>query len=114
LLRAAKVATAPLPEGKQYRPVEKAQADVTKELQKAEELILSPDTVTTRLVPRLNQLEAIHVPAYLHELPRLDSLQAQLEDNAAEVEKSPEYGVLNDFSSDITEAETRRQQFGCR
>ncbi len=112
LVRAAKLASAPLPEGKQYRPIERAQADVKKELEKAEELILSPDTVTTRLVPRLNQLEADYVPAYLDELVRLDSLQAELEGIAAELEKSPEYEVLNDFSSDVTEAETRRQQ--CR
>jgi hypothetical protein len=57
LLRAAKLAAAPLPEGKQYRPIERAQAEVKKELEKAQELILSTDTVTTRLVPRLNQLE---------------------------------------------------------
>ena len=83
-----------------------------KELEKAEELILSHDTVTTRLVPRLNQLESDYVPAYLDDLVRLDSLQTELEGIAAEVGKSPEYEVLNDFSSDVTEAETRRQQ--CR
>ena len=110
LLRAAKLAAAPLPEGKQYRSIEKAQAEVKKELEKAADLILSPDTATTRLDPRVKQLEADYVPAYLDELVRLDSLQTELDGIVAEVEKSPELEVLSDFSADVTEAETRRQQ----
>lgn len=110
LLRAAKLAAAPLPDGKQYRPIEKAQAEVKKELEKAADLILSPDTVTTRLDPRLKQLEADYVPAYVDELVRLDSLQTELDGIAAEVEKSPELEVLSDFAPNVTEAETRRRQ----
>ena len=110
LLRAAKLAAAPLPEGKQYRPIAKTQVEVKKELEKAADMVLSPDTVTTRLDPRVKQLEADYVPAYLDELVRLDSLQTELDGIAAEVEKSPELDVLSDFSSDVTEAETRRQQ----
>lgn len=77
---------------------------------KAADLILSPDTATTRLDPRVKQLEADYVPAYLDELVRLDSLQTELDGIVAEVEKSPELEVLSDFSADVTEAETRRQQ----
>jgi hypothetical protein len=110
MLRAAKLARAPLPEGRQYRSIGKAQADVQKELDKAGDLILSPDTVTTRLEPRLKQLEDEYVPAYLDELVKLDSLHTELEGIVAEVGKSPELEVLSDFSADVTEAETRRQQ----
>jgi hypothetical protein len=111
LIRAAKLASAPLPEGREFKEIERAQRDVLKELDKAEDLILNPDTVTTRLDPRLKHLEDLYIPAYLDELLKLDSLQSELEDCAKGVQSSEEMQALADFSSDVSEA--KRLQDHC-
>jgi hypothetical protein len=104
LLRAAKLSSAPLPEGTGYREIAKAQEAVRKELAHCEELMLNPDGVNTRLAPRLSQLENPFVEAYLGELMRLDSLQGQVRDLKTGLANAPELEALTDFAADVPEA----------
>lgn len=104
LIRAAKLSSVPIPEGKKYKDIGRAQKEVLAELKKASELILSPDTVTTRLEPRLTQLEDAYIPAYLDELMNLSNLQKELEEVADQVERSEEILALKDFIPDAPEA----------
>jgi len=104
LLRGAKLCTAPLPDGKAYAEIARAQEAVRKELAGAEELILNPDRVNTRLLPRLKQLEDLFVEAYLSELMRLDSLQGRIRQLQLELAKAPELETLSDFATELTEA----------
>lgn len=104
LLRAAKLCSAPLPEGTVYREIAKAQEAVRKELTHCEELMLNPDGVNTRLAPRLSQLEDPFVEAYLSELMRLDSLQGEVSELKTGLARAPEFEVLTDFAADVPEA----------
>lgn len=104
LIRAAKMASSPLPDGNRYQEIRKAQQDVLKELSECEQIILNPDAVNVRLNPRLNKLEQFYVEAYLEELMRLSSIQGQLTELGESLATSPELGVLTDFASEVPEA----------
>ena len=104
LIRAAKMASAPLPDGKSYQEIRKAQQDVLKELTDCEKIILNPDAVNVRLNPRLGKLEQFYVEAYLSELMRLNSIQGQLAELGSNVGTSPELEVLGDFAGEVPEA----------
>ena len=104
LIRAAKMASAPLPDGKSYQEIRKAQQDVLKELTDCEKIILNPDAVNVRLNPRLSKLEQLYVEAYLGELMRLNSIQGQLAELGGNIGKSPELEVLVDFAGEVPEA----------
>ena len=104
LLRAAKLCAAPLPEDKAYAGIASAQADVRKELEDVEQLILNPDRVNTRLQPHLKQLENVFSESFLNELMRLDSLQGQIQQLQSELMKSEALKALSDFATELTEA----------
>ena len=78
---------------------------------KANELILNPDTVKTRLEPRLEDLEKCYVSAYLDALTELDRIQGELEKAAANAESAEELGALKDFANELAEAEKRVERF---
>lgn len=99
LLRSARLARAQLPEGhKGIKDVARAQSDVLSELEKVNDLVVNPDTVHTRLQPRLDKLEQAYVPAYLDELIALDSVQTELEALAAKLRGCDEARVLEALS----------------
>ena len=98
LLRAARLARAVLPETKAVRDIEKAQKEVLDELDRVADLIVNPDTVTTRLNPRLRRLEEVYVPAYLDELMILDGLQGEVDDGQNQARGSSELKVLGEFA----------------
>jgi hypothetical protein len=104
LIRAAKLARAPLPEELSFREIEKAQKEVMKQLENAADLILNPDTVNTRLEPRLTHLEQLYVPAYLNELMRLEGLQNELAELAELIRDSDEIKAIGDFAGEVQEA----------
>jgi hypothetical protein len=104
LIRAAKLARAPLPEDSSFREIEQAQKEVMKQLESAADLVLNPDTVNTRLVPRLTQLEQLYVPAYLNELMRLEVLQNELAELAELIRDSDEIKAIVDFAGEVQEA----------
>jgi hypothetical protein len=104
LIRAAKLASAPLPEKKAFREIEQAQRDLLKELEQPQDLILNPDTVNTRLTPRLATLEEPYAEAYLAELVRLASIQDQLQHVQGQAERSSELQALKDFADELPEA----------
>ncbi len=98
LLRAARLARAPLPDDrKDFKEIAKAQQQVSTELTKVSALVVDPATVQTRLVPRLQQLEAVYVPAYLEELMALDAAQRELDDAVGSIAGSNELTVLRGF-----------------
>lgn len=106
LIRAAKFASAPLPDqGGGTGEIRKVQQEVLKELESAEELMLNPDSASTRLKPRFDRLEGLYTEAFLSDLIRLDSLQGQLDELCAEAKKSNELQALTDFASDVPEAQ---------
>ena len=111
LLRAAKLANAPMPENSSYKAIRRAQQQVLTELQDAHQLILNPDTVRTRLQPRLEDMEGLFLPAYLDALVELDTTQRQLEKVARSSQTSKEMAALQDFASELAEAEKRVGQF---
>lgn len=74
------------------------------ELETANELILNPDTVKTRLEPRLENLEGCYVSAYLDALVEFDTAQGELEEAACNAENSKDLAALKDFASELTEA----------
>jgi len=99
LLRSARLGRAQLAEPhKGIRDVARAQSDVLSELNNVNQLVVSPDTVHTRLQPRLEKLEQAYVPAYLDELIALDSVQTELETLAANVGACDEIRVLKALS----------------
>lgn len=107
LLRAARLARAPLPDDrKDFKEIGKAQHHVSTELTKVSALVIDPATVQTRLVPRLQQLEAVYVPAYLEELMALDAAQRELEEVVGSIAGSNELAVLRSFpdSAEATHA----------
>jgi len=104
LLRAAKLASALLPDGAGYDEIRRAQGDVRKELEDCQRMILNPDSVNTRLAPRLNNLEQLYVESYLNELMCLDSIQGQLAKLAEDAGKTPQLEALADFAGDVPEA----------
>ena len=103
LLRAARLARAPLPDGAGFKEIEKAQNEVLKELEKVADLVVNQDTLTTRLGPRLSVLEDAYIPAYLDGLMTLDGLQGEIEDAADKARSSAELRVLAEFS-EVSEA----------
>ena len=103
LLRAARLARAALPDGADFKEIEKAQSEVLQELEKVADLIVSHDTVTTRLVPRLRRLEEAYIPAYLDGLMLLDDLQGEIDKAAQKARSSEELRILAEFS-DLREA----------
>ncbi len=105
LLRAAKLCAAPLPDGKAYAEIARAQEHVRKELAEVEQLIRNPDRVNTRLLPRLKHLEDPFVESYLNELMRLDSLQGQIQQLQSELIRSEALEALRDFATELTEAQ---------
>lgn len=99
LLRAARLGRAPLPEDRlDLKTVGSAQAEVLKELEKVADLITNPDTVQTRLQPRLDRLEQAYVPEYLDELQQLDTIQQEIETIAAGLGGCDERRVLSTFT----------------
>ena len=110
LLRAARLASAPLPEGKPYRSIERAQGAVRKELESAADLVLNADNVTTRLDPKLRDLEDQYVPAYVKQLDILAGLQADLDATTAELEQSSELELLSDLGGEVPESARCREQ----
>ncbi|MGD0129612.1 MAG: hypothetical protein ABSF46_30180 [Terriglobia bacterium] len=111
LLRAAKLGSAPVPDDISCKEIRKAQQRVLAELETANELILNPDTVKTRLEPRLENLEGCYVPAYVDALAQLDTAQGELEGAASGVENSKDLAALKDFASELTEAEKCVERF---
>jgi hypothetical protein len=111
LLRAAKMASAPVPDGEAFAELRIAQQEVLDELKNAESLILSLDTLNTRLVPRFSSLETLYKEAFLADLIRLESIQGQLEELCGEVERSPELKALEDL---VEIPEAKRIAESCR
>ena len=111
LLRAAKLGSAPVPDDKSCKEIRKAQQQVLAELEAANELILNPDTVKTRLEPRLENLEGCYVPAYVDALVELDTAQRELEEAATTAESLGELAALKDFASELAEAEKCVERF---
>jgi hypothetical protein len=103
LLRAARLARAPLPDSVEMKAIQQAQTEVLSELKKVADLVVNSDTVNTRLMPRLHHLEEVYVPAYLDALMTLDALQGELDRVRAIVEHSQEHRVLSEFQQ-LTEA----------
>lgn len=97
LLKAARLGRAQLPAAPRMKEIERAQVDVLAELDKVADLVVSPDTVTTRLAPRLQRLEEDYVPAYLDALTSLASLQNEMNDSCAKAKGSDELRVLAEF-----------------
>jgi hypothetical protein len=104
LIRAAKLAQAPLPANRRLKEVQKAQEEVLKELKNAKDLILNPDTVSTRLEPRLSDLERLYVPAYLDELMKLEAVQNELGEVIELVQYSDQMKALKEFAVEVEEA----------
>jgi hypothetical protein len=104
LILAAKMASAPLPDGSQFQDIRRAQQEVLKELDDCERIILNPDIVSVRLKPRLSKLEQSYVDPYLDELMRLGAIQGQLIELSGKIPESAEFSVLADFSTDVPEA----------
>jgi hypothetical protein len=96
LLRAARLGRAQLPDAAP-KEIARAQKEVLIELEKVADLVVSPDTVNTRLVPRLQRLEESYVPAYLDALMTLASFQDELTDAAATALGGAELRVLSEF-----------------
>jgi len=105
LIRAARMASAPLPDEPAFSELKQAQDDVLRELENLQVLILNPDTMNTRLTPRFSTLEGLYKEAFLNELVRLDSVQGQLEEVSQNVGRSAELQVLADFAPDLPEAD---------
>jgi hypothetical protein len=110
LLRAARMSSVPVPDTKQFKEILKFQKSVLDELKSAKELILSPDGVSTRLLPRLDRLEKAYLPTYEHELWNLDAVQKELGEAANKVETSDSVKTLQDFSDDVQEAKKALEQ----
>jgi hypothetical protein len=108
LVRAARLASAPVPDHSAFKEIAKAQKDVRTELEKANELVLKPDRVNTRLLPRLEKLEGLYVPAYVDALLELDSAQTDVETAARDAAESPALAALADFAHDLDEAKRSR------
>lgn len=111
LLRAAKLSSAPVPDDKTCKEIRKAQKQVLTELETANELILNPDTVKTRLEPRLENLEGCYVPIYVDALVDLDAIQTELDESASSALGSKELAALKDFSGELAEAEKCVERF---
>jgi hypothetical protein len=111
LTRAARMASAPIPE-RGSTAIKKAQQDVLKVMEKLDTLILNPDSVSTQLKPRFETLESAYTEAFLSGLIRLDSIQGRLEELCGAAAKSPELEALDDFAAELPEA--RRTADGCR
>jgi hypothetical protein len=106
LLRAARLANAPLPpDNAATVEIGRAQQEVQKELQNAPDLIINPDTVQTRLLPRLEKLEKSYVPAYLDNLMALQASQADVESAANGILGGDPLRVLQQLST-VTEAKS--------
>lgn len=99
LLRAARLGSAQLPGQGAMREIERAQADVMTELEKVADLVISPDTVSTRLVPRVQRLEEAYTPAYLDTLMELAGLQDEIDEIARQAVSSAEIRVLSEFEA---------------
>jgi hypothetical protein len=115
LLRAARLARAQVPETAEMKEVDRAQKEVLTELEKVAELVVSPDTVNTRLVSRLQRLEDAYVPEYLDALMTLASLQDELSEERTKADGSTELSVLSEFSAFAearTQIERTRQLLG--
>ena len=110
LLRAARLSSAAVPDRKPFKEIIKFQKSVLDELKSAKELILSPDRVSTRLLPRLERLEKAYLPAYENALWNLDALQTELGEKAKKVETSDPVKALQDFSGDVQEARKALEQ----
>ena len=111
LLRAAKLASAPVPDSRDFKEIKKVQKAVHSELESAHELILNPDRVNTRLLPRLQNLESVYVPAYLDQLIELDVSQRELEEATATAKAGKELEALRDFEADVAEAQECLDKF---
>jgi hypothetical protein len=111
LLRAAKLGSAPVPDDKNCKEIRKAQQQVMAELETANELILNPDTVKTRLEPRVENLVSVYVPAYVEALAELDTVQGELEEAADSAANSNEVAALKEFASELAEAEKCVERF---
>lgn len=109
LLRAARLARAQLPETAATKEIERAQTEVLAELDKVADLVVSPDTVNTRLVPRLQRLEETYVPAYVDALMTLASLQDELSEARTKTDGSAELSALSEFG-EFPEARTQLER----
>src|SRR5207253_888405 len=105
LQRAARLGLAVVPDIHSYKEIHKAQKDLLKELESAAELVLNPDRVNTRLMPRLEKLEGEYVPAYLDALNELNAAQDDLDAAGQAASASEEAKVLSDFATAVPEAE---------
>ena len=104
LARAAKLASSPVPDGPSFKEIHQFQKEVLKELDKAKELILSPDTVNARVIPRLGKLESAYVPVFIKWLQTLERMQDEIEKWQNQVEGSSAVAILRDFEDDLDEA----------
>jgi hypothetical protein len=107
LLQASRLAYAPLGEAESFKSIAKVQEDVRVELAHPEELILSPDRVTTRLRPRIDTLENTYIPLYVEQLMHLGELQRSIEQMRSAADRCPELQMLADFAADLPAAAER-------
>ncbi len=98
LLKAAKFGRTPLPSDREFKEIERLQKDVLKELDRVGDLILSRDTVQTRLVPRLAALESEYVPVYLDNLHALYAIDDDLDKTREAVASGGELSVLEQLA----------------
>jgi len=110
LMRAARLGLAVVPDVQTYKDIQKAQKDLLKELESAPELVLNPDRVNTRLMPRLEKLEGVYVPAYLDALNELNTAQDDIDAARQAAAASEEASVLGDFTPNVHEAERCQSQ----
>jgi hypothetical protein len=103
LIRAARLARALLPATSAMREVEHMQSEVLDELANVADLVVNPDTVNTRLLPRLQRLEDAYIPTYLDELMTLATLTRELLEATARAEGSADLRVVTEFGN-FTEA----------
>jgi hypothetical protein len=104
LISAARLARARVPDDPAMTDIRRAQADVSGELEKAPDLVLSPDTVATRLEPALARLRDAYVPAYIRCLSDLEASQKELEGAVSEANNCVELQTLDDLGTEISEA----------
>ncbi|MBI5489032.1 MAG: hypothetical protein HY905_16985 [Deltaproteobacteria bacterium] len=99
LLRAARLASAALPgDVGEMAALAAAQQAVRRELDKVEDLVVNPDTVQTRLRPRLDDLEREYLPAYQGLLLAVEEARKQLHEALEAARGGREVAVLRAFA----------------
>ncbi len=84
--------------------LEERQQELLAELENVDELILNPDRISVRLLPRIEKFEEAYVPVYVRAVLKLVEAQNELNAAGEEVESSEEVAVLSDFAEELDEA----------